>query len=368
MRTALICDYPEEQWHSMNLCSQMLLDYWYADSRCQIDQICPSFQNRFTRLPAIGTRKAAFNSDRLLNRFWDYPNYLKKISNQFNVFHVCDHTYAQLVHELPASRTGVYCHDIDAFRSLIEPEREPRPRWYRAMSQRILDGLQKAAIVFYSTQAVRQQLEHYGLVDCDRLVHAPYGISPEFSIECNELLPEAIQSPFILHVGSCIPRKRIDVLLDVFAELSRLHPELQLVKVSGEWTEEQNQQLDRLNIRSKTIHLQNLPTSTIAALYCQAEVVLLTSEAEGFGLPLIESLACGAIAVVSDLPVFREVAQDAAVYCPVGDISAWVNAIVTVLNHPNQVPARSRRLEISSQYSWKRHAETIRQAYLRLGS
>lgn len=368
MRTALICDYPEEQWQSMNLCSQMLLDHWHADSRWQLDPICPSFQHRFTRFSVIGTRKAAFNGDRLLNRFWDYPNYLKKIANQFDVFHVCDHTYAQLVHELPANRTGVYCHDIDAFRSLIEPEREPRPRWYRAMSQRILDGLQKAAIVFYSTQTVRQQLEQYQLVNPGRLVHAPYGIAPEFSIEDIELLPETIQSPFVLHVGSCIPRKRIDVLLDVFAELNRFYPELQLVKVSGEWTEEQNQQLDQLNIRSKTIHLQNLPTSTIAALYRRAEVVLLTSEAEGFGLPLIESLACGAIAIVSDLPVFREVAQDAALYCPVGDISAWVNAIVTVLNHPNQAPARSRRLEIASQYSWQRHADTIRQAYLRLGS
>ncbi|GAP95143.1 glycosyltransferase family 4 protein [Leptolyngbya sp. NIES-2104] len=368
MQVAVVCDYPEEQWHSMDVCSRMLIDHWQFNDHSQRHSICPSFQHRFTRLPVIGTRKAAFNGDRLLNRFWDYPNYLKKISNQFDVFHVCDHTYAQLVHELPAGRTGVYCHDIDAFRSLVEPEREPRPHWYRAMSQRILDGLQKAAIVFYSTQAVRQQLEHYGLVDCNRLIHAPYGISPEFSIKRHGLLPKAIRSPFILHVGSCIPRKRIDVLLDVFAELSQHHPELQLVKVSGEWTDEQNQQLDRLNIRSKTIHLQNLPTSTIAALYRRAEVVLLTSEAEGFGLPLIESLACGAIVVVSDLPVFREVAQDAAVYCPVADISAWVNAIETVLNDPNQAPARSRRLEIAGQYSWQKHAETIRQAYLQLGS
>ncbi|MGG6265129.1 glycosyltransferase family 4 protein [Leptolyngbya sp. AN03gr2] len=362
MRTALICDYQEEQWHSMDLCAEMLLKNWQTD----LYEVRPSFQHRLTRSPRFGTRKTAFNVDRLLNRFWDYPNYLKKISAQFDVFHVCDHTYAQLVHELPANRTGVFCHDIDAFRSLITPEQEPRPRWYRAMSQRILEGLQKAAIVFYSTQTVRQQLEHYQLVDSDRLVHAPYGISHEFSIESHTA--SIVQSPFILHVGSCIPRKRIDVLLDVFVELSRSHPELKLVKVSGEWTEEQNQQLDRLNIRSKIVHLRNLPTSTIAELYRQAEVVLLTSEAEGFGLPLIESLACGAIAVVSDLPVFREVAQDAAIYCPVGDIAAWVNAIETVLNDPNQAPDRSKRLKQASQYSWQKHADIIRQAYLQLGA
>ncbi|MBE9011123.1 glycosyltransferase family 4 protein [Pseudanabaenaceae cyanobacterium LEGE 13415] len=368
MQVAVICDYPEEQWHSMDLCSQMLLDYGQTALQWQLHSVCPSFQHRFTHLPKIGTRKAAFNADRLLNRFWDYPNYVKKIVNQFDMFHVCDHTYAQLIHELPAHRTGVYCHDIDAFRSLITPEQEPRPRWYRAMSQRILEGLQKAAIIFYSTETVRQQLEQYQLVDPDRLVHAPLGIAPEFSIEHYSALPKTIQSPFILHVGSCIPRKRIDALLDVFAELSRSHPDLHLVKVSGDWTEEQNQQLDRLNVRSKVIHLKNLPTSTIAELYRQAEVVLVTSEAEGFGLPLIESLACGAIAVVSDLPVFREVAQDAAIYCPVGDIAAWVRMIETILNDSNQAPARSRRLEQASQYSWQKHADIIRQAYLHLGA
>ncbi|MBD2081721.1 glycosyltransferase family 1 protein [Leptolyngbya sp. FACHB-17] len=366
MRAALILDYPEEQWHSMDLCAQMLLNHWRSDRTWQLDRICPSFQHRLTRFPKFGSRKAAFNSDRLLNRFWDYPNYVRRITPQFDVFHVCDHTYAQLVHELPANRAGVYCHDIDAFRSLVEPEQEPRPRWYRVMSQRILDGLQKAAIVFYSTQFVRQQLEHYQLVNPAQLVHAPLGIAPEFSIDSG--VPVSIKYPFILHIGSCIPRKRVDILLDVFGELSRSYPDLHLVKVGGDWTSEQRQQLYRLNIRSKIIHLHNLPTATIAALYRRAEVVLIPSEAEGFGLPLIEALACGAIVVASDLPVLREVAGDAALYCPVGEISIWVKTIQTVLNNPDKAPDRSLRLVQASRYSWQTHADTIMQAYLRLGA
>lgn len=366
MRVALIFDYPEEQWHSMNLCAQMLLNHWRNDRTWQPDRICPSFQHRLTRFPKFGSRKAAFNSDRLLNRFWDYPNYIKHMSAKFDVFHVCDHTYAQLVHELPAHRTGVYCHDIDAFRSIIEPQQEPRPRWYRVMSQRILDGLQKAAIVFYSTQAVRQQIEQYQLADPARLVHAPLGIAPEFSVDSE--ISVSIDDPFIMHIGSCIPRKRIDVLLDVFSELNESYPELRLVKVGGDWTPEQQQQLDRLNIRSKIIHLHNLPTTTIAALYRQAEAVLVTSDAEGFGLPLIEALACGAIAVASDLPVLREVAGNAALYCPVGEISAWAKTIQAVLNHPSEAPDRTLRLDQARRYSWQTHADTIMQAYLRLGA
>lgn len=372
MRAVLLCDYPEEQWHSMDLCAQMLLDKWKTDRSWQLHQVCPPFQHRLTRLPKLGSWRVAFNGDRLLNRFWDYPNYVKKFESQFDVFHICDHTYAQLVHELPAGRTGVYCHDIDAFRSLIEPEQEPRPRWYRAMSQRILDGLQKAAIVFYSTQFVRQQLEHYQLVDLNRLVHAPLGKAPEFSTEGDEGLPKGMEglygSPFILHIGSCIPRKRVDVLLEVFAKLHDQHPNLSLIKIGGEWSAEQNKQLDRLAIRSRIYQFHNLSTSAIAALYRRASAVLVPSEAEGFGLPVIEALACGAIVVVSDLPVFREVAGDAALYCPVGDISTWVKTVDTVLSNAHLAPARSLRLAEASRYSWQAHTQAITQAYLQLGA
>lgn len=370
MRAALICDYPEEQWHSMDLCTQMLWDNWQGDPTWQLHRICPLFQHRLTRLPKLGRRRVAFNGDRLLNRFWDYPNYVKKLTAQFDIFHVCDHSYAQLVHELPANRTGVYCYDIDAFRSLVEPKQEPRPSWYRAMSQRILEGLQKAAIVFYATQFVRQQLEHYQLVEPDRLVHAPLGIASEFSIDGDEGLPKGMEElygfPFILHVGSCIPRKRVDVLLEVFAKLRDQRPNLRLVKVSGEWSAEQNEQLDRLAIRSSVHQFHNLSTSAIASLYRRASAVLVPSEAEGFGLPVVEALACGAIVIASNLPVLQEVAGDAAIYCPVGDISTWVETVDSVLTNTNLAPARALRLATSTRYSWEAHAQAITQAYARL--
>jgi glycosyltransferase involved in cell wall biosynthesis len=362
MRAALLCDYPEEQWHSMDLCAQMLLDNWRRDHQWQLRQICPPFQHRLSQFSKFG--RVAFNSDRLLNRFWDYPNYAKQLASQFDIFHVCDHTYAQLVHELPAERTGVYCHDIDAFRSVLEPSKEPRPGWYRVMSQRILDGLQKSAIVFYSTATIRQQIEQYQLIDPARLVQAPLGIAPEF---CPEPQTSS-EYPFLLHVGSCIPRKRIDVLLDVFAELNQSYPDLRLVKVSGDWTTEQNQQIEQLGIRSKIIHYHNLSRSEVASLYRQASAVLVTSEAEGFGFPLVEALACGAIVVASDLLVFRENVNDAAVYCPIGDIPTWVEQVSKVLADPDQAPARSLRLAEASRYSWQAHTQAITQAYLQLGA
>ena len=359
----------------MDLCAQMLLKHLQSEHTESIHAvpICPPFKKRFQHLPGLGRKRAAFNGDRLFNRFWDYPQYLSQNVADFDLFHVCDHTYAQLVHVLPPERTGVFCHDIDAFRSLVEPEQEPRPNWYKAMSQRILQGLQKAAIVFHSTVPVREQIEQYGLLESTRLVQAPYGTAPEFSVVAThtnpadqQILEQVSKAPFILHVGSCIPRKRIDVLLDVFAALRIKHPDLRLVKVSGDWTQTQQEQINRLSIGSAIIHLKGLERSLLAALYQQAAVVLQTSEAEGFGLPVIEALACGAIIAVSDIPVLHEVGGSAVVYCPVGDVSAWVKTVGQVLESPSNAPKRDLRLAHAQKYSWSAHAQIIAKTYLQL--
>lgn len=375
LRLAIIRDYPEEDWPSMDLCADMLTKYLQKEHNTIFDvqSICPPFSWRLKRLPKLGEKGFAYNTDRLLNRFWDYPQYLKKKVNEFDLFHVSDHSYAQLVHVLPPEKTGVFCHDIDAFRSLLEPTIEPRPAWYRAMSRRILTGLQKAAVVFYSTTPIKNQIEHYNLLDSSRLVHTPYGISSEFSLidQANQptdqdSLKQVGEMPFLLHVGSCIPRKRIDILLEVFAEVRKSHPELRLVKVSGDWTNDQLAQINQLELEQSIVYLKGLTRSQIATLYRKATLVLLTSEAEGFGLPVIEALACGAIIVASDIPVLREVGGDAATYCTVGEISTWIKTVDQLVINPNDSPELKIRLAQSQKYSWSNHANTIAEAYLNL--
>jgi glycosyltransferase involved in cell wall biosynthesis len=382
LQLAVLCDYPEEQWPSMDLCAEMLIRHLQTGHASQLhtSQIRPPFHWRWSRLPGLQTHRLTYNGDRLLNRFWDYPRYLRRYCQSFDRYHIADHTYAHLAHHLPSNRTGVFCHDIDAFRSLIEPAQEPRPAWFKTMSNHILQGLQKAAVVFYSTHSVRQQIEHYKLVNGDRLVHAPYGIPSEFTPSDSTFPISEIQNskfntqlstpfptpPFLLHVGSCIPRKRIDVLLNVFAAVRHTHPSMQLVKVGGEWTDAQRTQIEQLGVGRAVLHLQGLDREAIATLYRQATLVLLTSEAEGFGLPVVEALACGAIAVVSDIPVLREVGGNAAVYCPVANIPAWTTTINQLLHCPQQACDRHSRLAHAQTYSWAKHAQIVAETYQQL--
>ncbi|WP_310426783.1 glycosyltransferase [Chamaesiphon sp. VAR_48_metabat_135_sub] len=374
MKLGIVCDYDEEGWVSMNICAQMLHDgLLNSNSGIYPAQIRPDFHWRFKYLNSVIGKHKSFNADRFINRYWEYPRHLRSCRQNYDLFHIADHSYAHLVHSLPADRTGVFCHDIDAFRSIFEPELYTGTRSYREISKQILSGMQKAAIVFYTTNTVRQQIEKYQLVEPTRLVAAPLGVSPEYQIFpilddpiASELTQKLQGKPYIMHVGSCIPRKRIDVLLSVFAQLRDRLPELLLVKVGGEWSQSQRQQITDLNIRENIFHITNVPNQTIAALYQQAAIVMITSELEGFGLPIIEALACGSLAIASDIPALREVGGDAVIYCPVGDIYTWVDRAHRAIITPDFAPILSSRLRQSALYSWEKHAQSVMAAYLKI--
>jgi glycosyltransferase involved in cell wall biosynthesis len=365
----VLCDYPEEGWPSMDLAAEMLLGESAQAGALRPQRICPAFRRRFGLLPWLGRRRLASSADRLLNRFHDYPRHLRRRRWEFDLFHIVDHSYAQLVHELPAERTGVFCHDLDAFRCLLEPAREQRPGWFKALARRTLGGLQKAAVVFHTTRQVRDSIERHGLLDPGRLIQAPLGVACEFSAEPPSGAPAGLavpEGPFLLHVGSCIPRKRMDILLEVFAAVRPLIEGLRLVKVGGPWTPAQRAQIERLGVGPFVVQLLGIPRAAVAALYCRAALVLVTSEAEGFGLPVIEALACGAPVVASELAVLREVAGDAAVYRPVGDVPAWAEAVHRLLTCPETGPTRAERLARAAGFTWAAHAHTVFGAYQRL--
>jgi glycosyltransferase involved in cell wall biosynthesis len=370
-RIAVLSDYLEENWVSMEVVADMLaaaLKDLCAD-RCVATQIRPQFRRRVSSL--LMMNKAANNFDRMVNRNVDYLKFLKTIVNSYDYFHIADHSYAMLVHALPAARTGVFCHDIDAFRSIVSPALERRPLWYRIMARRILSGMQKAAVVFYHTDAVARDLVQYKLVDASRLKKAPPGVSPEFKPTPppegeSAVLDNVRGRPYLLHVGSCVARKRIDVLQNTFAAIRTNNPDMLLVKVGGEFNNEHQAIIRQFVLEPSIVHMQGLDRESLATLYRHAKLVLQPSDAEGFGLPIIEALACGAPIVASDIPVLREVGSDVTIFAPVGDAAGWIKVVQRLLREPQRIPPREKRLEWASQFSWANQAKIILDTYLSL--
>lgn len=366
-KLAILRDFAEEGWPSMDLVAEMMHAGLAQEGLLAGELVCPDFKRRATRLPLVGSSTRARDADRAINRWISYPGFARRIAAGFECFHVADHSYAGVVHALPARRTGVFCHDLDAFSCLLNPATHPRPRWFRAQMRRVLEGMQAAAIVFHATQEVARQIRNHGLIDPARLVQAPLGVAPEFAptddgAPVHSAVMRAAEAPFVMHVGSCIARKRIDLLLEVLAEARRTRRDLRLVKIGGEWSERDLAQRRRLGVDDSIIHLHNLDRRELAWLYRRAGAVLVTSEAEGFGLPVIEALACGAPVIASDIPVLREVGGDAVEFRAIGDIPAWAEAV----NDAPQRCTRQSRIAQAAKYSWQSHARIIADAYLRL--
>jgi glycosyltransferase involved in cell wall biosynthesis len=347
----------------MDLCADQLLTH--LPSEIEATDVAPEFTRVFGRVPGAG--RPGFNADRVLNRYLLLPRVVRRAAGRNDFVHVADHSYAHLVRSVPPGRAGVYCHDLDAFRSVLEPATERRPWWFRRQARRALDGLRRAAVVFHSTAAIGNELHSRAGVLANRLVHAPYGVADEYTTDPDPsvTLPVATDPPFLLHVGSSAPRKRLDVLLDVFAAVRERVPGLRLVQVGGPWWPTLAAQVDGLGGRRVT-QVRGLSRGQLADLYRRAAVVLVPSDAEGFGLPVIEALACGATVVASDLPTLREVGGTVATYCPVADVPAWAAAVVGVLNNSSGSPSSSARLEHVARFSWVAHARVIADAYLRL--
>lgn len=357
LRIGLVCDLLEERWPSMDLVAEMLLARIPGASNHEVE---------VTRLRATGARWSAaaarlsgtrvlVNANRYADRHLRYPRWLRAHRGHYDVYHVVDHTYAHLVHALPAERTIVTCHDIDAFRTLVDGDGVPRSAMFRRMTERILAGLQRAALVTCDSAATRDALVEHRL-RTGRLEVVPLGVDSIFA-----RAPAASHAPTtrvtLLHVGSTVPRKRIDRLLRVFAGVRNAGMDAELVRVGGPFTAAQVKLARALGISDAIRILPPLDRGALAEVYRQAMLLLLPSDSEGFGLPVVEAMASGTPVLASDLPALREVGGDATEYVVAEDETGWVEAIQRLTAERLQAPEvweqrRERCERQASRFSW----------------
>ncbi len=375
VRVGVVCDMREERWHSMDLVADMLFDQLpvVAPNDVIATRLQPSMVRRWSRLPVVGSGSRAQLGDRLTGRLWDYPRWLRRQRGAFEVFHIVDHSYAHVIRALPAERTIVTCNDTDAFEAARDGAGS-RLRPARLLARHVLDGISRASHVACISEATRQDLVATGRVDPSRTSVVYLGAHPTCTPVADAKADAEIERLLgtrrvdVLHVSSTIARKRIDVLLEMFSAFRRRHPDATLVRVGGALTQEQTRLAERLELINAIVQLPFLERRQLAALYRRASVVVLPSDREGFGLPVVEAMACGTAVIASDIPALREVGGTAALYAPPGDLGRWVEALEQLALEQHDPAARERRraacLNAAAKFDWRTYAAQMAALYL----
>jgi glycosyltransferase involved in cell wall biosynthesis len=180
-------------------------------------------------------------------------------------------------------------------------------------------------------------------------------------------LPAGIRDPFILAVGNLEPRKNLATLIEAFAELVRQHAfGGQLViagkaKYRGEGTAGV---VARLGLEGRVTFTGFVDDATLRLLYNRAALFAYPSLYEGFGLPLLEAMACGCPVVASNATAIPQTAGDAAILVDPTSSAALTAAMARVLGDAEL----ARRMSIegkaqAARYSWTRTAELTRAVY-----
>ena len=166
---------------------------------------------------------------------------------------------------------------------------------------------------------------------------------------------------FVLHVGTLQPRKNLLTLLEAIAQL-QLDGDVPLVLAGGKgWLyDELLARVGQLGLGERVRFAGYVPDEALPLWYNAAEILVMPSLYEGFGLPIVEAMACGTPVVAADVSAMPEAGGDAALLFPPHDSAALAQALAAVWNHPQQAAEmRQRGLAQAQRFSWaKAGAET----------
>ena len=374
LKVAVVADYAEEGWASMDLVAEMLATRLTSVYRDVVDAtlLRPRFARPLTRFASLKRSKSAFNAERAINRYLLYPLWLRRQRGKFMLFHIVDHSYSHLTNHLPSDRTIITCHDIDAFRAVLTPSHGPRSAISRAIASRLLGGFRRAAMVTCVSRATRDAIVEHGLRPPLTTVVVANGVDSIMSPEPDPVADREAENILghddpdareIVHVGSTEPRKRIETLLQIFAGVVRKFPNARLIRVGGGLLPEHWRIAEALAIKDRIVSMPFVERKVLASVYRRAAVVLMPSDAEGFALPVVEAMACGRPVVASDLPVLREVGGDVAAYCPVADVTSWIETVSALLEGRDDCERVRARTAWAARFSWDAYSARTVEVY-----
>jgi glycosyltransferase involved in cell wall biosynthesis len=286
-----------------------------------------------------------------------------------DVYHFTSQNLASLLLlRRPAGRVVVTVHDIIPY--MLRDD--SRLRAYHGAADRLLDrmamaGLRRADQLIADSQYTKECVVRCLGIAPERIDSIPLAVAPErftplavpASIGARFGLPEGQR--YLIYVGSEDPRKNLDALIRALAEVRRHLPDVELIKVGRAHFAAERERLRALATQLdvlRAIHfLDDVAEDDLPVLYNLAELCVMPSLYEGFGLPVLEAQSCGTPVVCADASSLPEVAGGAAllVACQASAGAALGDAIARALNdHELRRNLRARGLTNAAGFTWAR--------------
>jgi glycosyltransferase involved in cell wall biosynthesis len=254
---------------------------------------------------------------------------------------------------LAVSRQVVTIHDL-AFLDVPATQADRFRRWYAFLVPRLAPRVRHVIVV---SEFTKERLLRWVDLPPDRVSVIPNGVDHTLFHPRRA----KTQNPYVLTVGTLEPRKNLANLLEAWRlAFSRLPGvEMRVVGGRGKSTVFAEQ---KLSAPPACTFLGRVADEELARLYAGAALVVVPSSYEGFGLPCLEAMACGAPLLYNDIPPFREVAGNAGVPVNATRPSALADAIVSLMRDDGlrkslagSAPARAR------EFRWERTARMTRE-------
>jgi glycosyltransferase involved in cell wall biosynthesis len=261
--------------------------------------------------------------------------------------------------------TVMTIHDLSM---LLHPEGHEKKLVRRA--RRRLPAMARAAtMIITPTEIVRQEVHEHLQIPLEAIVAVPEAarscfrpIDAMHSAETRKRL--GIGDDFLLFVGTVEPRKNLATLLQAFEAIQRSCPQpLQLVIAGrrGWLVDHLVQSLERSPYADQIILTGYLPDEDLCALYSSCAVFIYPSIYEGFGLPPLEAMACGAPVIASNIPAIKEVTAAATRLITHDSVPELSRALLELLGSAsirNEMSAAG--LKRAAEFSWARTAAATR--------
>jgi glycosyltransferase involved in cell wall biosynthesis len=301
----------------------------------------------------------------LLERNWwtiGLPRYLRRRS--FDLFHGTNF-------DIPLWQicpTVLTIHDLSAF---LYPETHEASSVRRARRRLPVMARTATQIVTHS-ESVRQEVAKHLRVSREKIIAIPAASRSIFrplpSSQTTSIRKRlGVEDDFLLYVGTIEPRKNLIVLLNAYREMmatAGLHPQLVIAGKKGWLTDGLFGRLRELGIEHRVHFTGYLPDDDLCALYSSCRVFIYPSIYEGFGLPPLEAMACGAAVIASSTPSIKEVVEDAACLVAPDGVNDLAEAIIMLLKDENERRSLSAAgLKRALQFSWNRTAQLMLGVY-----